>query len=219
MNAHAPSRTDVPTSNHRQTKTVAQGFVRLLGDNEPRGFTTREKQFFGLLAPGNHVATGDLMSRALIPANNAPEWFHEYLGNLKDTNTWIRMAIVGISFKAPVAFVIPKAANLKQLQVENKRYLDSLVNQQKYTIDEFPDPSTLANYIYDVYAGMNGGMIVRRQWSDHGRYAIMVTPGGAILKLTGGENVWNFTGGIAGGQTTIEKEIELAVKARRIYSI
>lgn len=209
----------LPKSNHRQTKTNAQGFVRLLADDEPRGFLTREKQFFGLMAPGNHVACGDLMTRALITANNAPAWFHEYLKTLKDTNTWIRMSIVGISYKAPVAFVIPKAANLNQLQLENKRHLDSLVNHQKYGIDEFPDAGTLANFVYDAYAKKYNGLIVRRHWSEQGRYAIMIMPGGGILKLTGGENVWNFTGGIACGHTTLDKEVELAVKARRIYSI
>jgi hypothetical protein len=208
-----------PRSNHRDTKTFSQGFVRLVGPNEPVGFKTKEKQFFGLLAPGNSVTNGNLITRALVPAEKSPGWFKEFIENLTDTNIEFRVSLIGISYKAPIAFFIPKAANLRQLNVENKRRLDGTVNSTKYAINEYPDDVTLGNFIHDEYAKGIGARIVSRENGKHGVTAIAIKTNGDIIRLSGGDAVWNFTDGIAKKVTTLEAEMALAVKAETLRFI
>lgn len=208
-----------PKSNHRETKTIAQGFVRLVGPKEPCGFKTKEKQFFGLLAPGNSISHGDLIARALVPAEKSPDWFKEYIANLTDTSVWIRVALIGISYKAPIAFFVPKAVNLRQLNVENKRLADDAKNSTKYAINEFPDDVTLGNFIHDKYAESIGAHIVSRGNGEHGASAIAIKTNGDIIRIRGGESVWNFTDGILKGATTLEAEMALAVKAEKLRYI
>lgn len=208
-----------PKSNHRDTKTVAQGFVRLVGPNEPCGFKTKEKQFFGLLAPGNSVSDGHLMARALVPAERSPDWFKEFIANLSDTSVEFRVALVGISYKAPIAFFVPKAANLRQLNIENKRRADEALNAVKYAINEFPDEASLGNFIHDEYAKSIGARVVSRENNKHGCSALAIKTNGDIIRLTGGDAVWNFTDGIVKKATTLEAEMALAVKAQVLQYI
>ena len=206
----------IPNGNHQRTRTNAHGFVRIVGPNEPCGFQTKERQFFGLLAPGNSPRDGALMARALVPATNCPEWFKDFIAKLEDTETYIRVALIAISEKAPLSFFIPKANNLKQLLLESKRVREDMLNQTKYEINEYPDDISLANFIYDEYAKKHGGLVVDRMNSPGGPTAYVIKTTGEILHLSGGDAVWNFTDGIVAKNTTLEKEMDLAVKVKRV---
>lgn len=209
-----------PRWNHRETKTSASGFIRLVGPKEPVGFTTKEKQFFGLLAPGNHISSGQLMARAIVPAHSCPEWFQQFLETLTETDFFIRASLIGVSFKAPLAFFIPKANNLKQLKLENKRWHEERLNVELPSIADYEDAASLSERVYREFANRNSLLVVQK--IDHyrgGPAAVAINTKGEILRLSGGHNVWNFTDGIAKGVTTLEAETALAIEIEHLGAI
>lgn len=192
-----------------------RGFVKAI----PASKTAHNKMptLVGLFVPGNHGA------RVFYADHRAPEWFIKALEeeSLKSNPLQFRVRVGAISKNGNSAFVWPIAKDLAHAKKEWQNEQRQMDKTPK-SIDQCKTKVDVARFVYAEYARGHGGVIVNFQQQTDGKgqpiegkysaYMVKAPFFQKTIRLTGGDDVWLYTDGIAQGNTTLEQEIERNVK-------
>lgn len=203
----------LPKSNHQFTKTNAMGFVRVRDLMEHSASSDLKPKLVGILAPGNNKF-GDLIGRYLVVDSRAPEWFRNVVFDMHQGNSPVhgmklRVRISGRITTGFTAFVMPCAKNLEHAVVEWKREVEK--NQLPETFSECKDRSEFTRWMQKRYADMNHMDILH--YDERTETAVMIDRAQTLHRVRGAGDIWNFTGGIEKGTTTLVKEIERCMRS------
>lgn len=189
-----------------------RGFVRPI----PPSKTAHNKMptLVGLFVVGNQGA------RVIYADRRAPEWFLKAIEeeSTKSNPIQFRVRVGSISKNGSSAFVWPMAKDLVQAKKEWQ-------NEQRKTekdpkvITDCKDKIAVARYAYGEYARAHGGVIVDFKSDKDKPRALMVKAPffQKTVVLTGGEDIWLYTDGIARGNTSLEEEIERNIKVAPLF--
>ncbi len=179
--------------------------------------------FTGLFAPAlaEKPRSGVVNRRLVIDrrVDQRSPWFTKLCNDIADGDGVMQVRVKIINITKDIGFIAPCARDLDAAKREWKQEAERLATtSSKVVLREDSTKEEVALAAYQAFVEKHGGRLA--YYNDHTRNAIVVSPrGGALYLLRQGENIFNFVGGILNGQTTMEKEADMAVASSALTSM
>ena len=201
----------------KEAKSI-RGFVRPVAVSQ--NSYNKVPTLVGIFVAGNNGA------RVVYADRRAPEWFTNAIAeeSIKSNPMQFRVRVGSISKNGSAVYVWPMADTLKQAEKE-WRNEQVKADALPKNIQDCKDKKAVAQFVYQEYARCNSGEIVdfrarkTAQGVEVDEYVALMVKAPYFQRayiLLSGEDVWNFTDGIALGTTTLMDEIERAVVAKSL---
>lgn len=189
----------------RQQTPRIEGFVRCVLNAQG------QLRLRDLYMPG-YDRNGRVRNRNAFIDRSAPGWFSELCQKLAENNDPMEVRVrVRNYYTDSVAYVVPSANDERQVRLEwARRMEDTIRPRMARTLIGCRTPDEVAEFIYDIWAARHNCTMVHYFPSDSGLdayTALVIKDNGIIVRLSGGENVWNYTDGIIAGTTSLDDEI------------